>query len=84
MNAFYRVPLGSNTNYGDQAVEQLRSLVEKRGLDPMDVEQRYFARFGESYETFAKDHRKKPPIRGPWRHGSIVEFITNQMINILI
>jgi ADP-ribosylglycohydrolase len=77
MNAFYRVPLGCHTNYGDQAIEQLRSLVDKGGFDPVDTENRFFSRFGESYEPLTTDHRKKLPIKGPWRHGSIAEFVKN-------
>jgi len=80
-NPFYRRECGKNTCYGDQAYVLLESLVVCKGLDTKDFAKRLNDMFGEGseYDVPALRSGGKPdyPIQGPWRHGSIKDFLAN-------
>lgn len=89
-NPFYRIPLGSNTCYGDQAFVILKSLVDKKGVDCEAIKNYTYEWFGpeSAYEdaenaqyTVGKEDKinVKPslPIHRPWRNGSIKHFLAN-------
>lgn len=89
-NPFYRIPLGRHTCYGDQAYVILKSLVDKKGVDCEDLKRATYKWFGpeSSYDdpensryTVGKEDKinVKPtlPIKQPWRHASIKDFLKN-------
>merc|ERR1711871_280407 len=79
--------MGSQSCYGDQALEVLYSLVEWEGLEPHDVANRFVKRFSESGDygplpqeglyNGSKQDVRELPIKGPWRHISIAGFLKN-------
>lgn len=82
-NAYYRVPCGSHSCFGDQAAVVLQSLVEKGGrVDVSDLVRAHVAKFDEGSE-YGRLGRHDGigagdlPIDGPWRHGSIAGFLEN-------
>lgn len=82
LNAYYRVPLGSQSCFGDQAACVLRSLVRCGGVDPHDVVQEHIHTFGLDGEYGPELNPNgaaggELPIEGPWRHGSIAGFLQN-------
>lgn len=87
MNTYYHIPLGSQTCYGDQALEVLHSLVDCSGLVPSDVERKFVQKFGEHGEygplpdqglyTGNREGPRALPITGPWRHISLSGFLKN-------
>lgn len=78
---FYKLPTGKNSCYGDQTFCLLQSVVDKEGFDQQDYIRRLCDMFGENsdYEinighpVTRDDH----PIPGPWRNGSIKDFLKN-------
>lgn len=87
-NPFYKLPLGSQSCYGDQSFVILKSLVENGGLNMEHLKQSTFDWFGpkSQYENptnavykIKTDAEKATtyPIDGPWRHFSIKDFIKN-------
>lgn len=87
-NPFYKLPLGSQSCYGDQSFVILKSLVENGGLNMEHLKNSTFEWFGPKsfYENptnavykVKKDASQstKYPIEGPWRHFSIKDFIRN-------
>mmetsp|Transcript_85619 Transcript_85619/g.266230 ORF Transcript_85619/g.266230 Transcript_85619/m.266230 type:complete len:437 (+) Transcript_85619:104-1414(+) len=84
INAFYRVPSGTNSCYGDQALLILESLVSRGACDPEDICNRFVQAFreGGSLEHYGPLDRGSPtagelPIEGGWRHGSVLGFLEN-------
>ena len=83
LNAFYKVPCGSQSCYGDQAYVLLRSLVQMKGLKVDEATADLQTFFGEQEEAqggYGKLQRgeltqESLPIDGPWRHGSITQFV---------
>ncbi len=82
-NAYYRVPCGSHSCFGDQAAVVLQSLVESGGrVDVDDLVRAHVAKFDERSE-YGRLGRHDGigagdlPIDGPWRHGSIAQFLAN-------
>jgi len=81
MNAYYHVPLGSHSCFGDQAATVLRSLVRCGGrVDPNDLVAGHVERFGPAGEYGALGRHDGAtggdlPISGPWRHGTISSFL---------
>jgi ADP-ribosylglycohydrolase len=79
--------MGSQSCYGDQALEVLKSLVECRGLVPHNVAKRFAERFSETSDygplpqdglyNGSKQEVRDLPIKGPWRHISIAGFLKN-------
>eukprot|EP00062_Callorhinchus_milii_P003458 gi/632940757/ref/XP_007885488.1/ PREDICTED: crystallin J1B-like [Callorhinchus milii] len=85
-NPFYTRETGQQSCYGDQAFVLLESLVECKGLNVKDFTERSYAFFGpgSEYDTPINSlHRTKGgprpklPVNGPWRQGSIKEFLKN-------
>mmetsp|Transcript_86529 Transcript_86529/g.253289 ORF Transcript_86529/g.253289 Transcript_86529/m.253289 type:complete len:428 (-) Transcript_86529:698-1981(-) len=81
MNAYYHVPLGSQSCFGDQAATVLRSLVRCGGrVDTTDLVAGHVEKFGEQSE-YGKLGRHdgvtggELPIKGPWRHGTVASFL---------
>merc|ERR1712232_541658 len=87
MNAYYHVPMGKQSCYGDQALEVLRSLVACGGMDPHHLERSFMNRFSEHGEYGPLPHEglyngskqdvRELPIKGPWRHISLAGFLKN-------
>eukprot|EP00746_Dinoflagellata_sp_MGD_P028917 gnl/MRDRNA2_/MRDRNA2_168426_c0_seq1.p1 gnl/MRDRNA2_/MRDRNA2_168426_c0~~gnl/MRDRNA2_/MRDRNA2_168426_c0_seq1.p1 ORF type:complete len:450 (+),score=80.43 gnl/MRDRNA2_/MRDRNA2_168426_c0_seq1:74-1351(+) len=82
MNAYYHVPLGSHSCFGDQAVQVLKSLVHSGGVEISDLIKRHVDKFGPKGEYGALGRHDgasggELPIKGPWRHGSIATFLKN-------
>jgi hypothetical protein len=87
LNTYYHLPMGSQSCYGDQALEVLFSLVEWEGFEPHDVARRFVERFAESGDYGPLPHEglyngnkqevRDLPIKGPWRHISIAGFLKN-------
>lgn len=84
INAFYQVPTGTNSCYGDQALLVLESLVARGACDPRDICKRFVEAFqeGGSIEHYGPLDRGNPtagelPIQGGWRHGSVLGFLEN-------
>lgn len=82
-NAYYRVPCGSHSCFGDQAAVVLQSLVACGGrVDVEDLVRAHVEKFDERSE-YGKLGRHDGigagdlPIDGPWRHGSIAGFLGN-------
>ncbi|KAL4635907.1 crystallin J1A-like [Arapaima gigas] len=85
-NPFYRRETGQQSCYGDQAYVLLESLSECGGLNVHDVKQRFYKFFGpgSEYDTPVNDPyrdkggpRPQLPIKGPWRHASLKNFLKN-------
>ena len=83
LNAYYRVPCGSHSCFGDQAAIVLESLVACGGsVNPPHLVQAHVAKFGPQGD-YGKMGRHdgigagELPIEGPWRHGSIAGFLRN-------
>ena len=83
MNAYYRVPCGSHSCFGDQAAVVLQSLVECGGkVDTSHLVQAHVSKFDAKSE-YGRLGRHDGigagdlPIDGPWRHGSIAGFLSN-------
>jgi len=83
INAYYRVPVGSHSCFGDQAATVLRSLVHCGGkVDIDDLTKRHITKFGPESDYGALGRHDGAgagdlPIEGPWRHGSIATFLRN-------
>lgn len=82
MNAYYHVPLGSHSCFGDQAVTILKSLVHCGGVDMSNLIKMHVEKFGPQGEYLALGRHDgasggELPIKGPWRHGSIDRFLRN-------
>lgn len=82
LNAYYHVPLGSHSCFGDQAAVVLRSLVRAGGLDLEDLIRAHVDKFGPrgEYGPLGRHDGAAAgdlPISGPWRHGSIATFLQN-------
>lgn len=82
MNAYYHVPVGSHSCFGDQAVTVLKSLVHSGGVEMSDLIKRHVEKFGPQGEYGALGRHNgatggELPIKGPWRHGSIDTFLRN-------
>ena len=90
-NPFYRIPTGNNTCYGDQAYVVLESLATCGGFNKKDLVDRAYKHFGPGSEydhsarvdTYkSKDLEEKfrwsnQPVSGPWKNGSIKDFLKN-------
>eukprot|EP00747_Dinoflagellata_sp_TGD_P183904 gnl/TRDRNA2_/TRDRNA2_39110_c0_seq2.p1 gnl/TRDRNA2_/TRDRNA2_39110_c0~~gnl/TRDRNA2_/TRDRNA2_39110_c0_seq2.p1 ORF type:complete len:422 (+),score=70.71 gnl/TRDRNA2_/TRDRNA2_39110_c0_seq2:75-1340(+) len=83
LNAYYRVPCGSHSCFGDQARVVLSSLVASGGrVDTSHLVQAHVQKFDERTE-YGRLGRHDGigagdlPIDGPWRHGSIAGFLQN-------
>ena len=83
LNAYYRVPCGSHSCFGDQAATVLESLVACDGkVEPSHLVQAHVRKFGPDGD-YGKMGRHDGigagdlPIDGPWRHGSIDGFLRN-------
>merc|ERR1712054_328421 len=50
LNTYYNLPMGSQSCYGDQAVEVLHSLVECKGVHPYHMVNGFAKRFSEDGE----------------------------------
>lgn len=81
MNAYYRVPCGSYSAYGDQAAVVLASLVACGGrVDAASLIKAHVEKFGP-HGDYGRLGRHDGigagdlPIEGPWRHGSIDKFL---------
>ncbi|XP_013382274.1 crystallin J1A-like [Lingula anatina] len=78
---FYKQPTGRFTCYGDQALVVLESLAACKGFNKDDYKKRLMDTFGPAspYEPKLgrQPTREDLPIDGPWRNGSIKEFIKN-------
>ena len=83
LNAYYRVPCGSHSCFGDQAATVLESLVACGGkVDPSHLVQAHVRKFGPdgAYGQLGRHDgigAGDLPIDGPWRHGSIDGFLRN-------
>ena len=84
LNAFYRIPCGSNSCYCDQGFVIMESLAEEGIVDPDDIDERfeeYFAEGGTGdYGSLDRDSLTTGlvlPIDGKWRHGSITGYMRN-------
>ncbi|XP_060078009.1 crystallin J1A-like [Ylistrum balloti] len=86
-NPFYCIPTGRQSGYGDQAYVILKSLVENKGLDIQSLKNATYTFFGPesdyehvvnaAYKDKSDAVKKTFPIKGPWRHFSIKEFLAN-------
>ncbi|KAH9507249.1 hypothetical protein Btru_056716 [Bulinus truncatus] len=83
-NPYYRIKLGRNTCYGDQAYVMLKSLVDLGGLNIEHLTQATYDFFGPSSEyerpVTSEDQantKESYPVNRPWRHGCIRDFIKN-------
>ncbi|XP_069120775.1 crystallin J1A-like [Argopecten irradians] len=86
-NPFYCIPTGRQSGYGDQAYVILKSLVENKGLDVQSLKDATYKFFGpeSEYENSVNSIYKEKsdaqkntfPIKGPWRHFSVKEFLAN-------
>lgn len=83
-NPFYRLPLGSNSCYGDQLRTVIGCLADKA-----DLASRFEARFrADDYERtaaerkYAGDQRAVSQVQGPWRHGTIERFLASKVDNV--
>lgn len=79
-NPFYNQQTGKQTCYGDQAYVVLKSLVENSGVNIPNLQKSFYQFFGPSsaYENpIWSGGEKKLPIAGPWRNGSLRDFIKN-------
>jgi len=85
-NPFYRRETGKHSCYGDQAYVLLESLSICGGLNVDDLKKRTLTFFGpgSEYDTPVNDPyrerggpRPQLPIEGPWRHGSLKNFLKN-------
>jgi len=78
MNDFYKVPIGSYSCYGDQSFVVLESLLARQKVDPLDIKNRFVKKFGSHGEYGPLDQQRELlPISGPWRHGSLTQFLNN-------
>lgn len=85
LNTYYHLPMGAQSCYGDQALEVLKSIVERGGLDPFGVVKNFAERFSEDGEygplpseglyNGSKQSVRELPIKGPWRHISLAGFV---------
>lgn len=90
-NGFYTPGEGGQSCYGDQNFVLLESLAETGRLDVEDFTQRTAVAFGKEsiYEVEGAIDKEnwpgnvKPlqmPIAGPWRHGSIKQFLVKYLV----
>eukprot|EP00931_Biecheleriopsis_adriatica_P089827 TRINITY_DN63902_c0_g1_i1.p1 TRINITY_DN63902_c0_g1~~TRINITY_DN63902_c0_g1_i1.p1 ORF type:complete len:472 (-),score=69.54 TRINITY_DN63902_c0_g1_i1:581-1996(-) len=76
LNAWYQVPLGSFSAYGDMTLEVLKSLVDSHRLHPDDIERRFVSKFGEEGDYGPLDGRPGDlPVLGAYRHNSLKSFL---------
>lgn len=86
LNAFYSVPLGNRSCYGDQAFVLMQHLVAHGGvLEPSELSHELEAAFRPESEGGSLGYgelegtngltNKEMPIDGPWRHGSMKGFL---------
>ncbi|XP_033731119.1 crystallin J1A-like [Pecten maximus] len=86
-NPFYCIPTGRQSGYGDQAYVILKSLVENEGLDVRSLKDATFKFFGPesdyehpvnaTYKEKSDAQKNTFPIKAPWRHFSVKEFLAN-------
>lgn len=79
-NPFYCQKTGKQTCYGDQGFLVLKSLVENSGVNIEHLKKTFYEFFGPSsvYDNpIWSGGEKKIPISGPWRNGSIRDFLKN-------
>jgi hypothetical protein len=84
LNAFYRIPCGTNSCYCDQAYVIMESLAAEGCVDPDDIDERFEEFFAEGgtgdYGSLTRDALTTGlvlPIDGKWRHGSITGYMRN-------
>lgn len=82
LNAYYQVPCGSNSCFGDQAFVVLQSLVRSGTVDTNDLIAAHVQKFGPdgSYGPLGSTNVQSAgdlPISHPWRHGSLDRFLRN-------
>jgi hypothetical protein len=82
LNAYYQVPCGSNSCFGDQAFVVLESLTRCGAVNIDDLVAAHVQRFGPSgnYGPLGNTNVQSAgdlPIKGPWRHGSLDKFLRN-------
>lgn len=85
-NPYYRIDIGKNSSYGDQAYVLLKSLAARRSFDVDDFQNRSYTFFGPGSEydnPLITDYVAKQaltniyPINTPWRNFSLKDFIKN-------
>jgi hypothetical protein len=82
LNAYYQVPCGSNSCFGDQALTVLDSLVRCKTVNTNDLVSSHVQKFGPQgdYGPLGSTNVQSAgdlPIKGPWRHGSLDKFLRN-------
>jgi len=82
LNAYYQVPCGSNSCFGDQAVVVLESLVRCGAVSTDDLIAAHVQKFGPdgAYGPLGSTNVQSAgdlPISRPWRHGSLDRFLRN-------
>lgn len=82
LNAYYQVPCGSNSCFGDQAFVVLQSLVRCGAVNANDLIEAHVQKFGPhgSYGPLGSTNVQSAgdlPISRPWRHGSLDRFLRN-------
>lgn len=82
LNAYYQVPCGSNSCFGDQAFNILQSLVRCGTLSTNDLIAAHVEKFGPGgeYGRLGSTNVQSAgdlPISGPWRHGNLDRFLRN-------
>merc|ERR1719161_800142 len=82
LNAYYQIPCGSNSCFGDQAFVVLQSLVRCGAVNTSDLVASHVQKFGTSgeYGPLGNTNVQSAgdlPIKGPWRHGSVDRFLRN-------
>ncbi|OWF44538.1 crystallin J1A-like [Mizuhopecten yessoensis] len=86
-NPYYCIQTGRQSGYGDQAFVILKSLVENKGLDIQSLKDATYNFFGPEsdyenpvnavYKEKSDAQKQTFPIKGPWRHFSVKEFLVN-------
>lgn len=82
LNAYYQIPCGSNSCFGDQAYVVLQSLVRCKKVNTDDLIKAHVEKFGPhgEYGRLGSTNVQSAgdlPIKGPWRHGSLDRFLRN-------
>eukprot|EP00931_Biecheleriopsis_adriatica_P079225 TRINITY_DN52628_c0_g1_i1.p1 TRINITY_DN52628_c0_g1~~TRINITY_DN52628_c0_g1_i1.p1 ORF type:complete len:417 (+),score=52.83 TRINITY_DN52628_c0_g1_i1:49-1299(+) len=82
LNAYYQVPCGSNSCFGDQAWLVLESLARCGKVNTGDLIEAHVQKFGPQgvYGPLGSTNVQSAgdlPISRPWRHGSLDRFLRN-------